>query len=125
MADPRTGKAGQSATEQATGSNPGGGDSRPLAVDPSLVPLLDAHAAKLATVLGEVIAEKLAALKGQSVEGVHPEQALGRHEEAWLAKYSASDREHLRCRDQEFRCLAETLKGPPELPEDGDSRPPV
>jgi hypothetical protein len=137
MADTKSVKAGQAATEESWSVNPGG-DGKPLAIDPhSWLHLLEAHATRM----GEVIAEKFAVLHRHPTEGVQAEPALVRPreslerveeafehaEEAWLAKYPLDDRAHLKSTDQELRDLQKTLAGPQKLLEEeqGDTRPPV
>jgi hypothetical protein len=124
-------------TEESRSVNPGG-DGKPLAIDPhSLLNLLEAHATRM----GHVIAEKFAILHKQPPEGGQAEAALARSreklerveeafnqaEDAWLAKYPADDRAHLKCTDQKLRDLQKTLEGPQKLLEEeqGDTRPPV
>jgi hypothetical protein len=135
MANPRTGKPADIVTEDGGGANPTTLDQQ------SLLQLLELHATRMGATIGEVIAEKLAGLKNPTVEdaltGPAPggsreslervELALERAEEAWLAKYPADDRAHLKCTDQELRELEKTLEGPQKLLEEeqGDTRPPV
>jgi hypothetical protein len=141
MAHPKTRKPAQTPTEQAVNVNPNS-DGKPSAIDPqALLQLLEVHATKMGAALGEVIVEKLAALKNPVAEGVRTEPALGgpreslervehaleRAEDAWLAKYPPDDCAHLKCTDQELRDLEKTLEGPQKLLEEeqGDTRPPV